>query len=55
MDTMQIDILNPNAKQLLLDLADLKLISIQENSEDGFLKIVNRIRTKAKKNPPTLI
>jgi len=54
MDTMQIDILNPNAKQLLLDLADLKLISIQENSEDGFLKIVNRIRTKAKKNPPTL-
>lgn len=54
MTTVQIDILNPKATQLLRDLEDLKLISIRAASEDGFLDVVNRIRTKAKNNPPTL-
>lgn len=54
MTTVQIDILNPKATQLLRDLEDLKLISIRAASEDGFLDVVNRIRAKAKNNPPTL-
>jgi hypothetical protein len=54
MNTMQIDILNPKAVKLLKDLADLNLISIRNSSDDGFLKLVNKIRTKAKDNPPSL-
>lgn len=52
--TFQVDILNPKAKKLLNDLADLDLISIRQEGDDGFLKIVNKIRAKAKKNPPSL-
>ena len=51
---LQIEILNPKALNLLKNLADLKLISIRENSDDGFMDVVNRIRTKAQDNPPTL-
>ena len=51
--TLQVDILNPKAEKLLNDLAELKLIAIRE-SDNGFLKVVKRIRTKAKKNPITL-
>jgi hypothetical protein len=54
MDTMQIDILNPKAGKLLKNLEDLKLISIRKSSDDGFMTLVNRIRAKAKNNPPTL-
>jgi len=54
MDTMQIDILNPKAVKLLKDLADLNLISIRNSSDDGFLKLVNKIRAKAKDIPPSL-
>mgnify|MGYP006962139593 CR=1 FL=1 len=54
MTTIQIDILNPKAGKLLEDLAELKLISIRNASEDGFLKIVNKFRAKAKSNPPSL-
>ncbi len=54
MNTMQIDILNPKAGKLLQNLADLKLISIRTSSDDGFLKLVNKFRTKAKSKPPTL-
>jgi hypothetical protein len=54
MDTMQIDILNPKAGKLLKNLEDLKLISIRKSSDDGFLKLVNKFRAKAKSNPPTL-
>lgn len=55
MASLQIDIINPKASQLLKDLADLNLISIREVKEnDGFLKLVKKIRTKAKNNPVTL-
>ncbi len=54
MNTMQIDILNPKAGKLLQYLADLDLISIREKSDENFLKVVNRLRTKAKNNPPSL-
>ena len=54
MNTMQIDILNPKAGKLLKNLADLKLISIRTSADDGFLKLVNKFRAKAKSKPPTL-
>jgi hypothetical protein len=54
MTTLQVDILNPKAGKLLEDLAELKLISIRNTSDDGFLKIVNKFRAKAKRNPPSL-
>jgi len=54
MTTIQVDILNPKAGKLLEDLAELKLISIRSTSDDGFLKLVNKFRAKAKDNPPSL-
>lgn len=52
---MQIDILNPKAGKLLKDLADLDLIAIRNtSSDDGFLKLVNKFRAKAKSKPPTI-
>lgn len=54
MSTLQIDILNPKAEKLLRDLADKKLISIKDISNDGFLKIIKKLRKKAQKAPPSL-
>lgn len=54
MTTLQVDILNPKAGKLLEDLAELKLISIRNTSDDGFLTLVNKFRAKAKNNPPSL-
>ena len=55
METLQIEIINPKANKLLKNLADMNLIAIKENyKEDGFLKLVNKIRTNAKKHKPTL-
>ena len=54
MTTIQVDILNPKAGKLLEDLAELKLISIRNASEDGFLRLVKKFRAKAKSNPPSL-
>ncbi len=51
--TYQVDILTPKAIKLLQDLADLDLISITQNSEDNFLKVVTRLRKKASSNPPS--
>ncbi len=52
--TYQVDILNPKASKLLQDLADLDLISIKQTTEDGFPKIINKLRIKAANNPPSL-
>ena len=51
--TYQVDVLNPKAIKLLQDLADLDLISITQNSEDSFLKVVTGLREKASSNPPS--
>ena len=51
MDTMRIDILNPKAKKLLKELANLNLIAIQDNSKNGFATVLKRLRTKAKSAP----
>ncbi len=50
----QVNILNPKAPKLLHDLADLNLISIKQTSEDNFLKVINKLRSKAVDNPPSL-
>jgi hypothetical protein len=55
MASMQVDILNPKAGKILRDLADLNLIAITElKKDDGFLKIIKKIRVKSKKNPISL-
>jgi anti-anti-sigma regulatory factor len=46
MATFNIEILNPKAKKLLMDLADLRLISISESVANPFLDAVKRIRSK---------
>ena len=51
--TLQVDILNPKAKQLLQNLADLNLISIKGAKDDEFLRIIKKIRSKASSNPPS--
>jgi hypothetical protein len=52
MISLQVDILNPKARKLLNDLADQKLIAITElRTTESFLKTVNKIRRKGKRNP----
>ena len=54
MQTYQVNILNPKAAKLLQDLADLNLISIKQTSEDSFLKVIGKLRSKAVGTPPPL-
>lgn len=51
MTTIRINILNPKAVQLLKDLADLDLISIQETSQTGFTALLKKLRSKAQNAP----
>lgn len=46
MATMNIEILNPKAKKLLVDLAALRLISISENKTNPFIDAIKKIRAK---------
>lgn len=52
MDTLSVDILNPKAKKLLQDLADMELIAIREASKLNFEKTLDRLRSQ--ENPPSL-
>ena len=56
METIQVDILNPKARKLLMNLAEQKLISIRKPSYEGLLKIMNEIGESAQNDPnlPTL-
>ena len=51
--TLQIDILNPKATKLLKDLADLNLISIRNEKDNEFLKVVSKLRKKASDDNPS--
>jgi hypothetical protein len=44
MASLQIDIIEPKARKLLEDLADLKLISIQENKQDRLELLLSKLR-----------
>lgn len=48
METKRINILNPKAAKLLKDLADLKLISIQDTSKNSFVSVLKKLRSKSK-------
>jgi hypothetical protein len=48
METLRIDILNPKAKTLLKDLANLNLIRIKkDNVKSEFKKLLDNLRAKA--------
>lgn len=48
METVRIDILNPKAKKILAELAELKLIKIQPEQEKDYVTLLNRLRKKEK-------
>ena len=49
METIRIDIINPKAKKLLKDLADLNLIKInKEKYKSDFSILLKKIREKSK-------
>jgi hypothetical protein len=52
--TLHIEILNPKANKLLESLADLNLINIQKDKDDGFMKLLNKLRQKAKSQKHTI-
>jgi hypothetical protein len=47
METVKVDILNPKARKLLKDLADLDLITIHETTRSGFSEVLNKIRSRS--------
>jgi len=48
METIRIDIINPKAKKLLKDLADLNLIKInKEKYKSDFSSLLKKIRAKS--------
>jgi hypothetical protein len=54
MVSYQVDILDPKADQLLKDLADMNLIAIKQTDSDGFMQVIERLRSRAEQlGPPT--
>ena len=49
MPTMNIEILNPKAKKLLQNLADLNLIAIIDNEQNAFFTTIRKLRAKKSK------
>lgn len=55
MVTYQVDILDPKADRVLKDLADMNLIAIKQTDNDGFMQVIERLRSKAEQlEPPTM-
>jgi hypothetical protein len=52
MVTYQVDILDPKAVQLLKDLADMNLIAIKQTDSDGFMEVIERLRSMAERLGP---
>lgn len=50
METIRIDILNPKAKELLKNLADLNLIKINREKSD-FTALLKKLRSKSEDAP----
>lgn len=53
MDSIRIEILNPKARKLLKNLAELKLIKISDLSDrkSEFKKLLDKLRAKSDKAP----
>ncbi len=47
METIKVDILNPKARKLLNDLADLELIAIRKSSNKEFSEVIQKLRSKS--------
>lgn len=55
MTTYQVNILDPKADRLLKDLADMNLIAIKQTDNDGFMQVLERLRSRAEQlGVPTL-
>jgi len=50
MESIRIDIINPKAKRLLKDLADLKLIRINKDVKSEFSSLIKKLRNKSSKD-----
>ncbi len=51
MEIIKVDILNPKARKLLKDLADLDLIAIRKSTKSEFSEVLKRIRSKSESAP----
>ncbi len=51
METIKVDILNPKARKLLKDLADLDLIAIRKSNKSDFIDVMKKIRSKSETVP----
>ena len=51
METLKINIINPKALKLINDLADMDLISIEENDKNAFANILERLRSQSDSAP----
>ncbi|RNI27539.1 hypothetical protein EFA69_15550 [Rufibacter immobilis] len=51
MEPIRVEILNPKALQLLQNLADLNLISIEKKKQNTFTDVVKNLRSKSASAP----
>jgi len=51
METVEVEIINPKAKKLLNDLADLELISIRKSTKNDFFEVLKKIRDESDTPP----
>ena len=51
MNAISVEILNPKAKKLLENLADLKLIAIKNKPVNGFARVLKKMRSKVAAAP----
>ena len=47
MESIRVDILNPKAKKLLQNLADLNLIEIRKSDQPDFTALLTKLRSKS--------
>jgi len=53
METVRVEILNPKAMQILKNLADLNLITFEEQKPNTFARVLQKLRNKLD-NAPSL-
>jgi len=51
METVKVDILNPKARKLLKDLADLDLIAIRKSTKSDFSEVLKKLRSQSANVP----
>lgn len=51
METFKVDIINPKARKLLKDLADLNLIAIRKSKESNLKEVLNKLRSNSESVP----